>query len=257
LTSTDIVGIVNADDPILPGLLDAVRNAFWDDPDLAAVYPDWVKIDSEGRHIADVKTVEYDYAVLLAEHMCIPGPGAFFKKSVLAGEPVRDPLARGISDFDFWLRYGRHGARVRRIPRMLATWRLNNEGTTLTNSGAHLAATRIRVIERLLAMPDLPDEIRALASRARSAAYYNAALVGLRGSSVPALRYAVYSYLLAVRWPSTVLSHQKRSLPHIIYAASQPFSGLLHRMVDPLLPRQFRRSAVLSLSYGRHVSSDR
>lgn len=256
LTGTDIVGVVNADDPILPGLLDAVREAFRDDPGLDAVYPDWIKIDGEGRRIADIRTVEYDYSVLLAQHMCIPGPGAFFRKSVLQGEPVRDAFARGISDYDFWLRYGRRGARIRRIPRMLATWRLHAGGATANLSGAHLALTKIRVIERLLAMPDLDEEFRCLGPQARSAAYYHAALVGLRGRDVPALRYAVTSYALAMRWPGTVLAHQKRSLPHIIYAAAQPLSGLMHRAVDPLLPRPFRREAVLNLSFGRHVLPD-
>lgn len=257
LAETDIVGIVNADDPILPGLLDAVREAFRDDPALAAVYPDWTKIDGEGRRIDDVRTVEYDYKVLLTEHMCIPGPGAFFRKSVLQGEPVRDPLARGISDYDFWLRYGRRGARIRRLPRTLATWRLHEASTTMTGSGAHLAMTRIKVVERLLSLPDLPDEIKQLAPRARSAAYYNAALVGLRGRAVPALRYAISSYALAIRWPSTVLPHQKRSMPHILYAAAQPVSGIVHTLLDPLLPQRYRRAAVLRHSFGRHVDSPR
>lgn len=255
-TETDIVGIVNADDPILPGLLDAVRCAFRDDAALAAVYPDWVKIDAAGRRIGDVKTLDFDYEVMLAEHMCIPGPGAFFRKSVLNGEPVRDPLARGISDFDFWLRFARHGALVRRLPVPLATWRLHGAGTTVTSAGARLATTRIEVIERLLAKPDLSPEIRRLGPRALSAAYYNAALVGLRGSAVPALRYALKSYALAARWPKTVLPHQQRSLPHLMYAATQPLSGLVHRLADPLLPRRFRREAVLGYTFGLHVETD-
>lgn len=253
----DIVGIVNADDPIRRGLLAAVRAAFADDPNLSAVYPDWIEIDADGQKLASVRTYEFDYEVLLAEHMCIPGPGAFFRKSVLAGEPVRDPLAAGISDYDFWLRFARRGARIRRIPETLATWRLHEGGTTVVAQGAELAATKIKVIERLLNLPDLQEAVRALGPRALSAAYYHAALVGLRTTGVPSLRYAVKSYVLAPRWPGDVLSHQRRSFPHLAYAALQPLSGRAHALASPLLPRRYRRDAIIRQTFGLDVPANR
>jgi glycosyltransferase involved in cell wall biosynthesis len=255
--SADIVGIVNADDPVLPGLLDAVRTAFACDPDLAAVYPDWVRIDAEGREIVTVRTCEFDYGVLLAQHMCIPGPGAFFRRSMLPDEAVRDALAPGLSDYDFWLRYGRRGAKIARLPAVLATWRSHDAGTTFVAQGAGMARAKIAVVERLLDLPDLPQQVREMRDQALSAAYYHAALVGLRGSGVPALRYALLSYWLKPRWPRDVLPHQRRSLPHLVYAAAQPVSGALHRAVDPLLPPRYRRRAVLNQTFGLHEPAGR
>lgn len=246
----EIVGIVNADDPILPGLLDAVRAAFRDDPTLDAVYPDWVKIDAEGRPLASIVTRDYDYAVLLAQHFCIPGPGAFFRLGVLAGEPVRDARASMISDYDFWLRYGLQGARVRRLPHVLATWRLHAGGATRRGQGPRLARQKIETIKRLLARPDLPESVRKLGPQALSAAYYHAALVGLRAGDTPALRYAMQSYLRKWRWIEPVEARQRRAKLHLAYAATQPFSGWLHTLASPWLPARFRRQAVVDQTFG-------
>ena len=253
----DIVGIVNADDPILNGLLDEVRAAFATRPELAAVYPDWLKIDAEGQRIAEIRTYDFDFRVLLAQHMCIPGPGAFFRRSALQGEPVRDALAYGISDYDFWLRLGRRGAIIRRIPAVLATWRLHAQGTTATSQNGRLAATKIAVIKRFLDLPDLSDEIRALRRQALSAAFNQAALVALRGRGVPARRYVIASYATMLCWPQDVLWHQRRSVPHLAYAAAQPVSGLLHAALTPLLPARYRRRAVLNQTFRTDVPPSR
>jgi hypothetical protein len=246
----DIVGIVNADDPILPGLLDAVRTAFHDDPTLDAVYPDWLKIDAAGRQLARIATRDYDYDVLLGQHFCIPGPGAFFRVSVLAGEPVRDARASLISDYDFWLRFGLRGARVERLPLVLATWRLHPGGATRRGQGPRLARQRIEVVERLLSRPDVPAHVRELGPQALSAAYYHAALVGLRAPDTPALHYALKSYVLKRRWAEPVVATQRRAVGHLIYAATQPLSGWLHALASLLLPARFSRQAVLDQTFG-------
>ena len=249
-TGAEIVGIVNADDPILPGLLDAVREAFADDPGLAAVYPDWVMIDQHGATVATIRTLEYDYTVMLAQHMCIPGPGAFFRRLALGAEPVRDSAAAGISDFDFWLRLGLHGARMRRLPQPLASWRSHRGGATYYSQSPELAGSKIAMIDRLFARRDVPGPIRALERQAKSAAAYHAALVGLRSPGVPALRYAFASFRLLARWPADVLPHQRRSLIHLAYASLQPMSGTLHELAGPLLPPHYRRQAVLDQTFG-------
>lgn len=253
----DIVGIVNADDPILPGLLDAVRAAFRDDPSLDAVYPDWLKIDAQGRQIARVATREYDYAVLLGQHFCIPGPGAFFRVAVLGGEPVRDARASLISDYDFWLRFGARGAKARRLPCVLATWRLHREGTTRRGQGPKLALQKIETIKRLLARPDLPNSVRMLGPQALSAAYYHAALVGLRAPDTPSLRYALQSYLVKPRWSGPIEPTQRRATGHLVYAAAQPLSGWLHSLASPWLPTRFRRQAVIDQVFGIDPSAQK
>ncbi len=249
----DLVCIVNADDPILPGLVATMRDLFAEDPELAAAYPDWRKIDAGGREISTVRTAEYDYEVMLAQHFCLPGPGAFFRRRAMRGEPVRDPAAHGVSDYDFWLRLGRTGAHIRRVPQVLATWRSHADGTTFSASGANLATAKVAVIERFFARSDLGPNLRALERQARSAAYYHAALLGLRMKGVPAWRYAMRSFAILPIWPKTVLETQRLSWPHLLYAAAQPLSGRVHRLVDPLLPARYRHARVISQTFGLDV----
>jgi len=256
-SKADVIGIINADDPIMPGLLDAVRQAFKADAGLQAVYPDWIRIDQRGTPVVNIQTREYDYAVMVAQHMCIPGPGAFFRRSAVGSEPLRDPAAVGLSDFDFWLRFGLHGAKVRRLPQALACWRSHHGGATYAYQSPALAQSKIAMIDRLFARSDVPASIRRLERQAKSAAAYHAALVGLRSPRVPALRHALASFRLMPRWPNDVLSHQRRSLPHLAYAALQPASGAVHNWVGPLLPFRYRRQAVLEQSFGIDVSTPR
>jgi hypothetical protein len=93
--------------------------------------------------------------------------------------------------------------------------------------------------------------VRALGPLALSAAYLNAALLGLRAAGIPALRYAALSYWHKPMWPARVVRQQRRSIPHLAYAAAQPMSGWLHAAASPLLPRRLRRSAIRAERFGR------
>lgn len=252
LARHDIVCIVNADDPILPGLLRAGAEALAAEPALAAVYPDWVWIDGEGKHIREVATAEFDLRVMLEQHLCIVGPGAMFRRSHLGGELVRDPRRRSSADFDFWLRLGLRG-KVKRLPATLATWRQHASGTSAAGCNADMARDKVALIEAFFSRDDLTPEIRSLQRQALSAAYHNAGMLGLRSIDIPALSYFVRSYLAAPVWPANVFEPQRRSLPHMLYAATQPLSGLLHDAIGPLLPNRWSRRAVLEQRFGvRH-----
>jgi hypothetical protein len=248
LASHDLFAVVNADDPLLPGWAHGMAEAFVADPDLSAAYPDWQRIDARGQVLDEVHTQEFDYAVLFGQHFCLPGPGALLRLSHLRGEPVRNPERGTSSDYDLWLRLGMHG-RMRRVPRMLATWRRHAGGTSSAARGRAMAADKIGTIRALLARADLPANVRALGPMALSAAYVNAALLGLRTAGIPALRYAILSYWHKPIWPATVVHQQRRSMPHLAYAAAQPVSGWLHAAASPLLPRQLTRSALLADSF--------
>jgi len=249
LAGCDVIGIVNADDPVLPGLLEAMRVAFTDAA-CDGAYVDWRMIDEEGETICERLTPTFSYRTLLAAHLCIPGPGAFFRVSRARGMPIRDPAAYGVTDFDFWLRYALHNRNIVRVPRVLATWRAHRDGATFALPGAALAQTHVDIVERLLSRADLPAEISALAAQARSAAHYNAALVGLRGRGVPAARHALASYAARLVWPTDIPRAQRRSLVRLLYAAGQPLSGAIHGAIDALLPPAYARQAVLDQSFG-------
>ena len=250
LASHDLFAVVNADDPVLPGWAHGMANAFAADPHLSGAYPDWRMIDGSGQVVGEIRTQEFDYAVLFGQHFCLPGPGAVLRRSCLRDEPVRDPARGTSSDYDLWLRLGLRGP-MRRVPLVLATWRRHAAGTSSAARGRAMAADKIGTIRALLARTDLPPDVRALGPMALSAAYLNAALLGLRAAGIPALRYAALSYWHKPMWPARVVRQQRRSIPHLAYAAAQPMSGWLHAAASPLLPRRLRRSAIRAERFGR------
>lgn len=130
----EIVGIVNSDDPLLPGAIRMIAQLMQERPELLVVYPDWDMIDADGNRIERITTFEYDYINMLRWHHCIPGPGAFFQRSVVDQLGGRDPEFRYVADFEFWLRAGMLGP-FARIPRTLATFRWHPGGASSRDKG--------------------------------------------------------------------------------------------------------------------------
>ncbi len=223
LASNDVVAIVNADDPIRPGLLAAVAETFAAQPDLIGVYPDWVMIDRYGRELRRVRSLEYTFEDMLKRHYPLPGPGAFFRKSALGGEPARDSALRYSGDFGFWLRIGLRGP-MQRLPGFYATWRQHGSGASSGHS-AEMAMDKIRLVERFFARPDLRAEIRSTERQAMSAAYYRASLHAIHNTKVPGKRLLLRSYQLRPIWRWHRNPVMRRSLLRALFILGQPLSG--------------------------------
>ncbi len=169
----DVVGIVNSDDPILPGLVqEAVETLLLDDR-LLVVYPDWRMIDQASGIVKDVRVLDYDYLKMVRWQKCLVGPGAFMRKKALLLESGRDPAYRLVGDFEYWLRLGRHGP-FARIPRTLATHRVH-PGSESGKGDMGRAEETMRVVNAYFAQADLPPEVRVLERDARGNAAYHAA----------------------------------------------------------------------------------
>lgn len=173
MLSGEIVGVINGDDPLLPGAVEAIAQRFIDDPDLAVVYPDWKMIDADGKLLEYRKTKDYDYANMVRGHNCLPGPGTFFRRELFLKLNGRDPNFRYVADFDFWLRAGLVG-RFARIPQTLATHRWYSGGTSTAARGAAMAEEHIQLINKLFSQPDLPPAILRIKNEAFSTAYFTA-----------------------------------------------------------------------------------
>jgi hypothetical protein len=227
LAKSDIVAVVNADDPVRPGLLAAVAQAFHARPELVGVYPDWILIDERGQERFRYRTLEYDFSDMLERHYAFPGPGGFFRKSALQGEPVRDTTVRYSGDFGFWLRLGLRGP-MQRVPGFYATWRQHGGGTTAGHSEA-LARDKIKLAETILARPDLPAELRARRAQILSAAYYRASLHALHNPALPGRSFLLQSYLLKPVWPGHPNPAMRRSLLRVLFILGQPVSTWIYQ----------------------------
>ncbi len=225
--SSDIVGIVNADDPVRPGLLRAAVTMLEADAGLVAVYPDWEMIDEKGVPVRTVTTLDFDLCVHLEQHLCLPGPGAFFRLSALNDDPVRNPRFPFTSDYEMWLRLALAG-RIARIPQVLATWRLHRGGTSQSGRNRQMAANKIDMVTAFFNRHDLPASVCAWRRQALASALYCAGLLAIHDPAVPGRRYLLRSLVLSPIWPSHFTIERRRSWARILYVMCQPLSRWLY-----------------------------
>jgi hypothetical protein len=229
----ELLGVVNADDPLLPGLVSAAVQRLAQDPGLAGVYPDWLKIDGEGRVLEVMRLRDYDYDRMLRRHLCDIGPGALFRRGALGGEPPRDPRFRYSGDFQQWLRFGLQH-RFARLPRVLATWREHAAGTSQAGLSPALAADKVAIIEDLFARADLPPAVRAMRAEALSAAHFAAAYLALHNPRIPGRMHMWRSLTAKPRWGSPDLPERRRTWRLVLFAlglpATRPLIGFYQRL---------------------------
>ncbi len=200
LSHGEIIGVVNSDDPLLPGAIGETVKFMMNNPKIIVVYPDWIKIDENGSVIERVITPEYDYIYMLKTHDCVPGPGTFFKRIVIDKLKGRDARYKYVSDYDFWLRTGLIGE-FARLPKFLATWRSHRGSATYKHKGYKMAMEHFWVINKLFSRPNLPSHIK----KAKSEAYLKACEAAriCRGSNFgvkilvffASLYYSPFSYM--------------------------------------------------------------
>lgn len=176
LTHGEIIGVVSADDPLLPGIVTAMVQRFAADPSVLVVYPDWEMIDDEGCVMQHIATYDYSYRNMVRWHHCVPGPGTFFRRSVVARLGGRDPSFRYVADYDFWLHAGLLGP-FARLPRTLARYRHHAGSASVGQLGPSMASEHIRMMDKLFARQDLPHAIRRVRREAYSSAHWVAGVV--------------------------------------------------------------------------------
>lgn len=219
----EIMGVVNSDDPLLPGAISEVVKYMTKNPEIIVVYPDWVKIGENGNEIEKVITSEYSLEYMLSKHDNITGPGTFFRKKILDKIQGRDARFKYVSDYDFWLRAGLIG-KFARIPKILSTSRVHKGQLTLKNKGFSMAMEHIRVINKIFSLPDLPASIKKVKSKAYKKACEAAR--SCRGDklstkiliSFVCLYYSPFSYLkIFTAYRLTKLQRLLRLIKGLIY----------------------------------------
>jgi glycosyltransferase involved in cell wall biosynthesis len=231
----EFIGVVNADDPILPGLVSAAVAMLQDRPELAAVYPDWQKINSAGQPMGDVVVPDFDYRVMLEQSLCLPGPGALIRRAALADEPLRDERFLYKSDYFLWLRLGLHWP-LARLPGIYATWRLHPAGASQRGRSPRMALEHIAVIDALFARADCPAAIRSWRRLALSVACYCAALLAIHNPAVPGRELILRSLVLAPMWPRRFRPERHRAWSRIFYVLGRPFSDWAYNALLPFDP---------------------
>ncbi len=165
----EIIGVVNSDDPLLPGAISEVVKFMTQNPEIIVVYPDWVKIDENGKVIEKIVTPNYSYEYMLRTHDNITGPGTFFRKTILKKIKGRDFQFKYVSDYDFWLRAGLIG-QFAKISKTLATSRVHPGQATLKDKGIAMAMEHIKVLNKIYSLPNLSSKAKEVKAEAYSKA---------------------------------------------------------------------------------------
>lgn len=239
------LAIVNSDDPLLPGAMASAVNALDRDGSLSAVYPDWRRIDQQGRTIGDTTAPDYDHALLLIGHHCLPGPGAVCRTTLAQRIGARDPRWRFAGDYAFWIRLALLGP-MQRLPRVLATFREHPGSISSADTGPAMAAEHIKITRaffRDAREGTLPAPLNpALARREKEAmawARFVASAVS-GGATFDRVGHALRS---AIDHPPTalsVLAKPAQNAPNTLTAAGRVLRNALARLASG--PRSDERS---------------
>lgn len=186
--------VVNADDPLLPGHCRRMVDTLESNEHCVVAYPDWLMINGSGETIRTIRTIEFSRRALIADFVCIPGPGSVIRTDAIDDFELRDDRYRFVSDFVGWLKLSNVGDFIR-VPYVLATWRNHEGGATHSNKGLPIANELVRLArDDFNSIVQVPIPISWHAS-ARSHAYYYAALQSTKDGNVNGVRLLIRSFL--------------------------------------------------------------
>lgn len=197
----EYVMVVNSDDPILPETVEKMVLFMESHPNLLMAYPCWYVIDERSQIVGHNQSWEYDYAEMLSDCACYPGPGAIVRRKALELVPARDLRYKYVADFEYWLRLGLHGA-CARVPEYLATHRIHPDSAGV-KVNAKIGQELIILMHEFFDRPDLPAAIRAHRRHAMSAAYFDAGKRVFPTNFWLGLWYTGYALLLDPRIKSS------------------------------------------------------
>ena len=170
----EVLAYLSADDLLAPNAVSVSLAALREHADAVLAYCDFNLIDPNGAVIRRVRAPDFDHRDMVAELVCHPGPGAFFRRSAFENAGDWRAEYRQYGDYDFWLRLALQGRFVR-IAQVLASFRVHAASQSFTPASASAAEEPVKIIDAFFANPGLPPQLRALQSRAASAAHLHSA----------------------------------------------------------------------------------
>jgi glycosyltransferase involved in cell wall biosynthesis len=160
MTTGDIVGVVNSDDPLFTS--DAVSQivaCFKANPQALAVYPDWASIDESGKVLEEQRLPQYTIESMLTKFSVWLGPGMFIKRDVLAALGYRNESVRYTGDLDLSFRIALEGS-LAHLPHVVATHRVHAAAASSAATGERMAGELVEMAVRALDSDRLPPALR-------------------------------------------------------------------------------------------------
>lgn len=128
MASGEIIGWLNSDDRYRPGCFDHVVKAFAENPDVDIFYGDYTFMDRNGAILRVRREIEFNRFILLYHRVLyIATTATFFRRRIFEdGNWLKQDLHYAM-DYEFFLRLAAAGYRIRRIPHVIADFRVHPE----------------------------------------------------------------------------------------------------------------------------------
>jgi glycosyltransferase involved in cell wall biosynthesis len=222
----DFVVVVSADDPLISGaIFDNVVEFFERNPEIVVWYPNWNMIDHNGKFIRTVHVDEYSDEKLIGRFICLPGPGAFIRKSAALQIGGRRKKWKYVGDYDFWLRISRVG-QLKKRDEILAQWRFHDESTSIASRGLEMYRERIDVIDEFIEQFQIHGDLSRMA---RSHSLYYAARLSFFSNEINGRKTFIRALLTRRGWI------EDSTFGVVIYLVTAPVSSLLKPIIRILL----------------------
>jgi len=172
-----IIGWLNSDDCYLPGTVGAAVQTFLQEPAVEVVYGRLERIDEHGQTLPTPTLpkdrVEFGRELVLGE--CVVNqPGSFWRRTAMDRAGLLDESLRYALDYEYWIRLALLGARFKRLPQVVAQFRLSRNSKTVGQTAA-MAGELLEVFEKIASSPDLsrrldltPAEIKRRVKKTRA-----------------------------------------------------------------------------------------
>jgi glycosyltransferase involved in cell wall biosynthesis len=225
----DFLLVVSADDPLFtPAIFEGVIDFFENNPEIVVWYPNWQMIDHNGDFVREVIVEEYSDEKMIGRFMCLPGPGAFIRRSAALQIGGRREKWKFVGDYDFWLRISRIGY-LKKRDALLAQWRFHDESTSIAQRGKKMFSERINVIDEFVNEFYISKQ---LGRKARAHAHYFASLLAYHSKDVSARSTLLKAFWIRRGWI------EESQIKVILYILLMPLSFYL----KPILRMLFKNS---------------
>lgn len=173
----DILGWLNSDDLLLPGVVSQAVDIFARHPEVDVVYGRLERIDASGgllpTPLLPKDRADFELSQVLSE--CVVNqPGSFWRRSIMEQVGLLDEQLHYSLDYEYWIRLALAGAHFMHLLDAVARFRLSS-GSKTVGQTAVMAQEQLRVLEALASRPDLPgrlgwtpEQVRRRARRTRA-----------------------------------------------------------------------------------------
>lgn len=201
----EIIGWVNSDDLLLPGVVSAVVQAFAAHPEASMVFGDVVSIDERGQTINQMHYGAWGLDELMTFHI-IGQPGVFFRRSALQQAGGLDLDYHFLLDHQLWLRLAQTGE-MHYLPQPLAVARYHAAAKNISHA-ARFGEEAYRIVAWMQTQPPLAERFARLNKRIWAGAHRFNARYLLDGGQ-PGAALKSYGRSLALH-PQTALQEWHR-----------------------------------------------